>query len=138
MRWGLTLLLATMVVACSGAPTVDSTSPTEGSLDEGELVDASVSLGGQLDVESTELPLLVTYNGCSGGTVPSDIDSMDVEVEESQEAVVIRVVIRLPPQPFPTTCPENPILDYVVELDSPLGDRVVDVRSDRGTVRLWP
>lgn len=82
------------------------------------------------------MPLLVTYGACSGGLIPDEIAS--VEVEETQETVMIQVMIRLPPQPFPTTCPENPIIEHTVELDSPVGDRIIEVAGDKGTVVLSP
>lgn len=95
-----------------------------------------MSLDGGLEVEKNEIPLLVTYGGCTGGLVPEEIES--IEVEEGSETVLIEVFVRLPPSPFPTTCPENPTIEHTVELQSPVGDRKIDVVADGETSTLWP
>jgi hypothetical protein len=133
------------VVACSpesepaGSTTPRGGATTLGSLasgETGELVHASVLLQGDLDTGARELPLIVTYGDCIGGLVPQEVES--VELVETKETVTIAVFVRLPPAPYPTTCPGNPEIEYTIILDSPLGARTVEVESGDETYLLWP
>lgn len=106
-----------------------------GAPSDGELTHASVWLESQPDTDADWFVLNVTYGGCSGGTLPEEIERVDVD--ETVDAIVITAWIRLP-QSFPTTCPENPVLSHTVELSSPLGERTIEaVANDRVEI-LWP
>lgn len=125
-------------VACSDTVgvAVSTTQQPVTSINQGELVHASVTIGDGLDLEESRIPLLVTYGGCSGGLVPQEIET--IEVEETHGTVLIEVFVRLPPQPFPTTCPDNPTIKHSVELKSPLGSRTIEVTFEKQTFTLWP
>jgi hypothetical protein len=127
------VLLSLLLSGCESASEDDplSTSTTIRGTAQGE-----VSLRAAPDADSTELELLVTSFWCSGGTIPAGIHSVDVE--ESDDAVVLDVRIELPVGTWPTTCPPNPILPVAAPLDSPLGDRTVTAISEQGRVLLWP
>jgi hypothetical protein len=67
--------------------------------------------------------------------VPEEVKSVDVE--ETAEFVRIAVFIRLPPA-LTTTCPANPEIEHTVVLDSPVGERIVELVFGDGTFVLWP
>lgn len=119
------LTLAMIGVSISGCDTAG-----------GELEYAEVSLEQVPDPMSSELALLVTYSGCSGGTLPTEIHAVDIA--EDKGMIELRVWIEVPTSPFPTTCPSNPVLGYVASLQSEVGDRSIWAQSDRGPVQLQP
>lgn len=142
-----TLVAFTLVllVACSperepadGTTRLDggATPGPDADAESGELIHAWVLLQDDLDPGSSELPLLVTHGGCTGGVVPEAVER--VELVETQETVRIAVFIRLPPGPYLTTCPANPEIEHSVMLDSPVGERTVQLEFGDETYPLWP
>lgn len=127
MSWMIRLVSALLTLAMLGVS-------LSGCDTTGELVYATVSLEDVPDPASNELPLLVTYSGCSGGTLPTEIHAVDIA--EDEDMIELRVWIELPTSPFPTTCPANPHLGYLASLQSQVGDRSIWAHSERGSVRL--
>jgi hypothetical protein len=132
-RWLAVATVASLllVAACNGAGAEDQPATTPRETEQG-----IVTLRAAPNGDSTELKLLVTANGCSGGTIPAGIHS--VRVEQSADQVVIDVRVEVPEGTRPTTCPPNPILPAVAQLDAPLGDRSIKAIADRGQDHLWP
>jgi hypothetical protein len=145
LRPTLVLLSLVGVVACSADVELtvsttqlsgDTTVGPASSGDMGERIHAWASLQDDLDPAASELPLLVTHTGCAGGLIPEEVES--VEVEETEDNVRIAVFIRLPPAPYPTTCPANPEIEHTITLDSPIGQRTVELLFGDESYVLWP
>lgn len=74
--------------------------------------------------DSTRLALLVTERACNSG---QDADGRVelVSLEETAEAVIVRVAVRPHDGDGAFTCQSNPPTPFSVELSEPLGDREV-------------
>lgn len=78
--------------------------------------------GADLSPQSTAIEVLVVESGCAGGEPATGrIPDPDIVYEEDRVVVTIGVVPKAGAQP----CPGNPPTEYTVELDEPLGDRVL-------------
>lgn len=95
------------------------------SLDPAPLTPADVSLDPDAmpDAESTRLALLVTERDCNGGQDAEGRVEL-VSLEETAEAVIVRVAIR-PHTDGAFTCQSNPPTPFTVDLSEPIGEREV-------------
>jgi hypothetical protein len=77
--------------------------------------------------EDTTFEVRISYRGCANGAEPTERDFRSLDVDESDETIVLRAMVRYPPTLGGYTCPAGPpsTLSRVVELDHPLGAREV-------------
>ena len=88
------------------------------------------------DPDSTTLHLTINELNCASGQAPVDRDVVPVVVEFAQR---IEITTLVAPVAGDADCPGNPWFPVVVELDQPLGDRVVvDMVEPPGTELTWP
>lgn len=77
---------------------------------------------GALTPGTTSIPIEVMERGCAGGR-PAEGRVATPEVDYREDAVV--VTMRVIPVVGAATCPGNPPTPYTLELEEPLGDRVL-------------
>lgn len=75
------------------------------------------------DPASTQVHLLVTEVACAGGTSADGRVTLE-HLAQLEERVELVIGIEAPPGEG-QTCPSNPQTPFTIELDEPLGDRVV-------------
>ncbi len=98
------------------------------SLGPRELIESFGAAGIALDPDhpagaaATEIHLLVTERACNSG---EDAEGRVVLAELTESSDVVDLVVGVAPRGGNHTCPSNPATPFVVELDAPLGDRVV-------------
>ncbi|MFB7252305.1 hypothetical protein [Microbacterium sp. NPDC056234] len=93
-------------------------------LDPSPLTSAEVALdpAAAPDADSTRLALLVTERDCNSGRDAEGRIEV-VSLEETEDAVLIRVAVRPHEGEGAFTCQSNPPTPFTVELSEPLGDR---------------
>lgn len=88
------------------------------------------------DPTKATLHVLATERSCASGQVPVGREVLPVVVETS-DAINIVVFVQNPAGN--QTCPSNPSFSLTVEIDAPLGERVIrDVALHPGEDRPWP
>ena len=88
------------------------------------------------DASETTLHVLATERSCASGQVPSGREVIPVVIETS-DAVEIIVLVESPVGP--QICPSNPVFLLTVDLDGPLGDRMIrDAALYPMEDRPWP
>ena len=88
------------------------------------------------DASETTLHVLATERSCASGQVPSGREVVPVVIETS-DAVEIIVLVESPVGL--QICPSNPVFPLTVELDGPLGDRMIrDAALYPIEDRPWP
>jgi hypothetical protein len=121
----------TMVVGCaasnpagSGSDGGASASASDGQSPPPTAGAAAVALDPDhpLDPDSREVHLLVTEQACASGQVAEGRVRLAM-LTESEDTV--DVAIGVEPLTGDATCPSNPPTPFVVELDEPLGERLV-------------
>ncbi|MEM8903470.1 MAG: hypothetical protein AAGF02_07205 [Actinomycetota bacterium] len=90
----------------------------------------------QPDPTSTELPLQIIEMACAGGQAP---DGREIVPVVTETATAVEVIVLVEGVVGGASCPGNPPVSITVELDEPLGDRVVLDGSIQPSIeRTWP
>lgn len=97
------------------------TPPTPETVDDYALASWEVLDPGAIDEDSTELDVGVTRVGCAGGFT-GDVRSVSEEADEEQ--IIIQVYVE-PLDEEEASCPANEVVEHTVELQHPVGDRVL-------------
>ena len=87
------------------------------------LAEFVVDRGATLTPETTHVPVLVTERACTGAASSEDRIVAPAIIESDASVIVVFAVVPLEGGVF--TCPSNPATSLVLELPSPLGDRVL-------------
>lgn len=105
-----------------GAWVLDSAGTCTPRLDLGRLGQADLTLAGAPDPAATEIELEIYERACaSGESADGRVDVVEREVTRN----AVRLVIGVRPRGGDQNCPGNPPTPVTVELDEPLGDRIV-------------
>ncbi len=85
--------------------------------------------------EANTLSVLITERSCAGGQPPAGREVIPVITETDTE---VHIVVLVAPVRGGATCPGNPQYPVEVQLDQPLGDRIIrDARTIPPERRTW-
>ena len=109
---GFAVSIAAVVLALAGCGVLPgATSPAVWELAPDQVVDA----------ETTTLSVLVTRVACNSG-VTGTVN--DPSIDRTDGELVITFTVS-PGDPPAANCPSNDLVEYVIELDEPVGDRAL-------------
>ncbi|MDO8337052.1 MAG: hypothetical protein Q7T15_02210 [Microcella sp.] len=109
---GFAVSIAAVVLALAGCGIIPgTTSPAVWELTPDQVIDA----------ETTTLSVLVTRVACNGG-VTGTVN--DPSIDRTDGELVITFTVS-PGDPPAANCPSNDLVEYVIELDEPVGDRAL-------------
>lgn len=74
-----------------------------------------------VDAETTTLSVLVTRVACNSG-VTGSVNEPSIDRADGELVITFTVS---PGDPPAAECPSNDLVEYVIELDEPIGDRVL-------------
>lgn len=107
----------------------------------GELTSAHVEIANEIGPDTRTLELLLTYDDCADGELPTNVE--DALIEVSDDAVVLDILVRLPSRliwDHDVTCPGvgGEWLPFTLELPAPLGDRSLSFRNSQNRIQeVW-